>query len=321
MITNTTDIPLSLAIWLLNDTYDHDPDLNTISVTTLIKPIRNIVLGRAIPSDKDIDLNDLVPSKLGTAVHESVEKAWKTNALGAMAKLGISKKVMDRLIINPVGLKKGDLPVYLEHRSKKKMGKFTVSGKFDFVIEGKLEDLKSTSVWGWIFQSSVDSYIKQGSIYRYLNQDIITDDHMRITYLFTDWSASKAKQDKTYPQSRIKTQDLELMSIPATELFIQGILDKIELLEQPGTIILPQCTKEELWQSDPVWKYYKDPNKRIRSTKNFDNATDANTRLVTDGHVGIVVKIPGEVKRCIYCNASPICTQREQLELSGALKY
>ncbi len=320
MITNNHNIPLSLAIWLLHDEYDYNPNPNVISATALLKPIRALVLGRRIPSTKDVDLMDLVPSRMGSAIHTAVERAWDTDVYERFEKLGYAKEIIDKIEVNPKILGPGEIPIYMEQRRTKPMGKWVVSGKFDFVIEGILEDFKSTSTWAWVFQSNVEKYIEQGSIYRWLNPDIITEDYMNITYIFTDWSATKAKQDKSYPQARVKVQKLILMTIPETESFIRNILTKIDLLEGSPDIDLPLCTKDELWQKDTVWKYYKDPTKTVRSTKNFDNAAAAYARLSTDGNSGAVVEVPGEAKHCHYCNASPVCTQREQLELSGVLK-
>jgi len=319
-ITNNGDIPLSLALWLLHDDYDHNSDPNTISATSLLKPLRAIVLGRTIPSSKDIDLMDLVPSRMGTAIHTAVENAWGSGIVyDSLRKLGYSDEIAKKVIINPKVLVAGDLPIYMENRRVKPLGKWNVSGKYDFVIDGVLEDFKSTSTWAYIFQSNVTKYIEQGSIYKWLNPDIITEDYMNITYIFTDWSATKAKQDASYPQYRIQVQKLTLMTVEETEKFLQNKLSQIEKYELLPVADLPLCTKEELWQRDSVWKYYKDPTKTTRSTKNFDNASAAYARLSADG-VGSVIEVSGEAKKCVYCEVRNVCTQAEQLELEGVLK-
>ena len=82
---------------------------------------------------------------------------------------------------------------------------------------------------------------------------------------------------------------------------------------------LPECTEDELWRSDPAYKYYKNPQKMSRSTKNFDNLHDANLRLAEDGGVGIVVTVPGEVKACKTCAAFNLCTQKDRYLASGEL--
>jgi len=316
--TNNNNISLSLAVWLLNDTYDYNSDPNVISVTTLLKPLRAIVLGRTIPSTNTIDIADLIASRMGTAIHEAIEQAWK-KPQGALKSLGYPDKIIDKLVINPT-LEKDILPIYMEKRSKKQVGPFTLSGKFDFIIDGQLEDFKSTSTWAWVFQSNVSDYKLQGSMYRYLNQDIVDDDHIKINYIFTDWSATKAKQDKEYPQSKIMSKQYPLMSVPETENWIRARFKAIEAMQKDPQVSLPQCTKEELWQSDSVWKYYKNPKNKARSTKNFTNPAPAYVRLADDGSVGEVIEVPGEAKRCHYCNARPVCTQAQNLELTGVLK-
>ena len=39
------------------------------------------------------------------------------------------------------------IPVYMEQRAYKQVGKYKVSGKFDFVAEGRVQDFKSTGVF------------------------------------------------------------------------------------------------------------------------------------------------------------------------------
>ena len=320
MISNDHGLPLSIAIWLLHDDYDYNPDPNVISVTGLLKPVKSIILSRRTPTSPDMDLMDLVPSRTGTALHTAVEKAWNSPKLKAgLKKMGYPDSVIKRMIINPTTLEEEDIPIYMEQRAEAQFGKYKISGKFDFVLDGVIEDFKSTSVWSWIFQSNVQKFIEQGSIYRYLNQDKVTADYMNITYIFTDWSNTSARQKGDYPQSRIKQQKLQLMSIAETEKFIMDKLHIIDTLATADQAQLPECTKEELWQSESVWKYYKDPNKTTRSTKNFDNAAGAYARLSIDGNVGIVKEVPGQVKACGYCNVASICLQREALELAGVL--
>ena len=316
-LTNKNNVTLSLAVWLGTDTYDHDPDPKIISATSLLKPIRAIVLAR---QNKDLikigDVTGLIPSRMGTAYHDSIESSWNGPQFReVLLKLGYSEAIIDRVRINPKPeeVTGNIIPVYMELRGKKACGDFIISGKFDFCAEGNLEDFKSTSVWSYIFGSNNSDYIYQGSIYRWLHPEIITGDKITIQYIFTDWSASKAKQDRAYPQSRILSKTFPLMSIAETDAFIKGRLKAISSLLGAPQEQLPLCTPDELWQKEAVWKYYKDPDKRVRSTKNFTNPTEAHTRCATDGGTGIVVEVPGEVVRCRYCDVVGICSQAENL--------
>jgi hypothetical protein len=322
MFTNNTNLPLSIAVWLSNDDYDHNSDPYTVSATSLLKPIKSLVLGSRIQSASSTDIADLIPSRMGTAVHTAIENAWLSKKLpAALASLRFTPRMIDNVRINPTKdeLFDGCIPVYMEIRGSKKVGKYTVSGKFDFVSEGVLEDFKTTGTYGYINQSNKDKYIQQGSIYKWLFPEIITEPYMIIDYIFTDWSSAKARMDKSYPSSRILPQKYILKSEQDTEAFVSNrisLLDKYEHSEQSG---MPACTPEELWERPTVYKYYKDPAKRARSTKNFDNSSDAYIKLSQDGSVGIVVEVSGEVKFCAYCPAVGICEQAQGYVASGRL--
>jgi hypothetical protein len=325
-ITNEHNISLALAVWLAADNYDHNPDPYVISATTLIQPLKALVLvSQNAGIQRALDISSLIPSRMGTALHDSLEAAWKDeNALNiAFETLGLSK-VRDRVYINPAD--DADLPadairIYLENRSARKIGKWTITGKYDLVMDGKLADYKSTSVWTYIFGSNDSKYAEQGSIYKWLNPTKITEDKMDIHFIFTDWSGVKAKEDPKYPQIKVLTKEFFLDPPEVTE---SKITDKLAQLEQymgcedQGEI--PACTPEDLWQKDPVWKYYKNPNSTARSTKNFDNEGDAIQRLNEDGGVGKIVHYPGEVVRCRYCNACDICDQAQGYLAQGILK-
>src|SRR5690606_233543 len=105
------------------------------------------------------------------------------------------------------------IPVYLEQRLKRKLGKWTISGKFDFIAEGRVQDFKSTSVWTWQKQVNSNKYPQQGSIYRWLDPKKITEDVMDIHYIFTDWKAIQARTDPNYPSRRFHRQSFNLMSL------------------------------------------------------------------------------------------------------------
>ena len=319
---NTSSVPLSLAVFLATDNYDHDQDENTISATALIKPLRQIVLSARVPEDMTpVDLVNLVPSRMGSAIHDAIERSWKDNYSNALAILGYPKRVIEKIRINPKPeeLTDGVIPIYMEQRAKKTVGKFTVTGKYDFIGDGRVEDFKSTSTYTATNNTNDEKYIWQGSIYRWLNPQIITKDEMAIQFIFTDWSKAKAMADPKYPQQRIQQRILPLKSIQETDAFVTRKLNQIEQYWGATEEQLPPCTDTDLWRSEPVFKYYKNPEKRARSTKNFDNRHDAQLRYIEDGSVGIVVEQPGQVTACKYCPAFAVCSQKDALIASGDL--
>lgn len=319
---NTSSVPLSLAVFLATDNYDHDQDENTISATALIKPLRQIVLSARVPEDMTpVDLVNLVPSRMGSAIHDAIERSWKDNYPNALAGLGYPKRVIEKIRINPKPEELTDrvIPIYMEQRAKKTVGKFTVTGKYDFIGDGRVEDFKSTSTYSAMSNTNDEKYIWQGSIYRWLNPQIITKDEMAIQFIFTDWSKAKAMADPKYPQQRIQQRILPLKSIQETDAFVTRKLNQIEQYWGATEEQLPPCTDTDLWRSEPVFKYYKNPEKRARSTKNFDNRHDAQLRYIEDGSVGIVVEQPGQVTACKYCPAFAVCSQKDALIASGDL--
>lgn len=317
MYSNHSNISLPLAVFLATDDYDHEDDV--ISATTLLKPIRQIVLTQRLNKDEVVvDISNLVSSRMGTAIHTAIEKAW-LNPSKALTDLGYPPKVIERIKVNPDTVNKGDIPVYMEKRSYKQVGKYRVSGKFDFVAEGKVQDFKSTSVFTYLNQSNAYKYALQGSIYRWLNPDIITQDTMTIHYVFTDWNKVEAARNKTYPSNRVLSQEYTLMSLTDTDRYVKSVIDNIDKYKNIPESELPYCTDEDLWRKPTVWKYYKNPNKLERSTKNFNTQSEALIQLVKDNSVGVVKEVKGQVVACRYCSAFSLCTQKDKLIDEGEL--
>jgi hypothetical protein len=262
----------------------------------------------------------MVASRVGSAIHDGIERAWVNNYRKAMEALGYPDSIINRVVINkPIEeVLETEIPIYFEQRSSKTINGYTVSGKFDFISEGMVEDFKSTSVWTSINSTNDDKYIQQGSIYRWLNPKLITSNQMAIQYIFTDWSAAQARSNTNYPQSRIKRKVFTLMSLADTERFIVNKLNLIKQYWDSEESEIPECTSDDLWRSEPVFKYYKNPEKLLRSTKNFDSKQDAYSHAATVG-VGIVLEKPGQVTACKYCSGFSECKQKDSLIATGDL--
>ena len=252
MYTNNSNISLPVAVWLAaNDGYDLSYDPKKISATTLLKPVRSVVLERRL-QEKNVegitDIADMVASRVGSAVHTAAEVSWLYHRHVALTNLQIPQKVIDKIRLNPENENEpGIIPIYIEQRSEKTFGDFIVSGKFDFVYEARVRDIKTTKTYNWIHGGNDAKYAIQGSIYRVLNPGIITDDHMEVMFLFTDWSPLKALADKDYPQEICKSRILPLMSVAKTEAYIWERLDAIKAAQSLPESDLPRCTPEELW--------------------------------------------------------------------------
>ena len=322
--TNKANVSLPLAVWLMHDDYDYDSRTNVISATSLLKPTRALVLKyQNAGLDKSVDITDLVSARMGSAIHTIAEKAWlhTPNIKNALAALGTSN-LTGQFIVNPSDdvlkdMQESSIPVYVEQRHETTVGDYIISGKYDLVLDGTLSDYKSTSVWTYIYDSNAMKYTQQGSIYKWLAPDRITDNKVSIQFIFTDWSAANAARDSKYPQSRVLTRDYPLWSTDQTENYIKDKLqDVTSLLDKPQEQ-LPQCTSEELWESATKYKYFKNPDAQ-RATKNFDTLDEANIRLATEG-LGTIKTVPGEAKACRYCEVVEVCDQAQSLINQGRL--
>ena len=334
--TNKNNVSLPLAVFLMHDNYDYDSRSNSISATGLLKPLREIVLRKQNPeSQKTVEVSDLIASTMGNALHSACEAAWsnRNNVVKALELFGASDNVIDTLRVNPEEVNPGEIPIYIEQRAEKELDGFIISGKYDLVMEGTVHDYKSTSTWAYVNQSNKEDYIKQGSIYRWLNPDKITNDYIQIHYLFTDWSIAEKRKFKKesynkedYPSLKVASKSYPLWSIEETENFIKQKLQAITNAMQLPQESLPECTNEDLWirRNTEKYKYYANPAKTDRASKVFGYdkyehpETEAQVHLAEKG-TGIVKHFPAMAIRCKYCSVQPICSQAASMLIEGRL--
>lgn len=328
-VTNELGISLPLAVWLLVDNYDYIDEPNYYSITTLQKPLRQIILPGRIPvEDRTSDVSDYIARALGHSVHDSMEQAWLNERYKrAMKLLGHPQEIIDRIAVNPTDEERrasnSMIPVYLEQRMFRKItvdGKtYTIGGKYDLVADGIIQDTKSTSAWSWARGTKDDDHRLQMSGYRWLDAAMplprITEDYGHVNFVFTDWSKAFLRSPN-YPQKRVETKDLALLPNSKVEAWITAKLRLIEKYRDTPEAELPECTDEELWRSDPVYKFYLDPAKatdpNARATKNFDTMAAARAYQVEKGGKGTIVTKLGEPKACGYCAGFDACTQKDK---------
>jgi hypothetical protein len=315
--TNVTGVSLPLAVWLATDEYDGKRGTNPylISATGLLKSPRQIVLGmRSDPEDESIDVSGLVKSNIGKAVHDAVERSWSNpdQLVKTLQSLGYSEQMSKRIVVNPpLPPTDGSIPVYIEQRASKQLGKWTITGKFDMVFDGSLSDIKTTTTFTYVKQTKDDDYSKQGSVYRWLNPNKIVNNVMSVDFIFTDFKTNMVGSDG-YPPAQTVNKSYPLMSAQETESWIKSKLNLIETLELTPEDQLPECNDKELWRSESTWKYYKSGQVTSRSTKNFS---------LEDGGAAAAYKrkVKGQPTACLYCAVANKCTQKDAYISSGEL--
>lgn len=323
-MTNNTGIPLSIAAWLANDNYDYNDDPNTISVTSLLKPIKQTILAQRVSHTAPLpDVSGQLANQIGSAIHKAVEDTWVLGYRKALLTLGYPAPVIDRILINPteeeLAAKPDAIPLYMEQRASKVVDGITVTGKFDLVMDGYLEDIKYTGTFTYTHKTNDTKWKQQASCYRWLNPTIVTKDVLKIQYIFKDFMPAFAGKPD-YPPSATHEYKIKLMSVEEAEMFVKEKINQFKTLRNADESEMPPCTDEDLWRKDPVFKYYKNPNATGKSTKNFDNFLEANQRLAEDGFVGKIIEFKGEVVACKYCNAFYACKQKDAYIADGSLK-
>ncbi len=277
---NKYNFPPYIVKWLTHDSYDHQSD--TISATTLLKPARAYVLGKLHNFTLSMDVSDLIALKYGTGLHLSFNEVELSEIQ--------EKRYYEDIIVDGI--------------------KYSVSGKPDIVIDGKVTDIKSTSVWSYIYGSSEDEHRKQLSIYKWLltANGISTLDEGEICYLFTDWSKQKSKIDANYPACRMALKTIKLMSLSDTREYIISRLRVFKEAEKT----LPECTSEELWRTSTTYAVKKENGKRAIRVFNSEEEAKAFSK---EGQI-VEVRI-GKAKRCGYCVCRKYCLQYHQLKEKG----
>lgn len=288
--TNKHNFPDYVVLWLESDDYDYEA--NVLSATTLLKPARQFALYKFHASDLECDVSDVIASRYGTALHASFEYCKMPHTLKEK-----------RFYVTLLGQK--------------------VSGKSDLITDThlptqKLVDIKSTSVWNYIYSSNDLSYVNQLSVYRYLanNNGLNVGKAAEIFMMFTDWSSKKSREDCSYPPTRIAIKPIQLLSLASTKSFIE---ERITLLNSTLTSpdSLPACTREDLWMQPDKFELWL-PNRKYPS-KVSGTYTEAESFAKSKNFFNYQVKLrKGIARRCDYCLARRFCSQYKQLLKDGA---
>lgn len=316
------DVPIGLAAFLAYDDYDHISEPNHISATALLRPTRQIILGKRLtPDQRKESLYGRLKARMGQALHSAVQDVWENHREEALDALGVPEAQRNRIVVNPAA--DTDLshriPIYMEQRAFKQVGKYNVSGKYDFIFDGQLQDFKFTSTFTYAKQTKAEDYIKQGSVYRWLNPNLITRPMMAINYAFWDWMPSKAGMP-SYPPKPVVKQEFHLQEVAHTEHWISQKLNELERFDQAEDQAIPLCTDKDLWRDETTFKYYANPANTGRATKVFDNYQAAIAYQMSKGGKGIVEKFKSPPKACDYCAAKLVCGQYKNFVNQGIIK-
>jgi hypothetical protein len=319
-LTNQYNIPLPLAMWLLNDDYDYNPDPKTFSATSLIKPTKKTKLSSAVARSPSIhypmDITKRMAAIRGQNIHAAIEESNQdANEVAKVAKqlgmfvpeMSVEKRLTATIDVDGVT--------------------YTISGKYDITIDGEVVDWKTENTFSFGDKTKEKERIIQLSIYAWLRiKNNLPANISFGTYysIYQNWMQGfrdKINNDDKYPHAPIMGFRVPLMSFRQLE---QWMADRIRehrdlTIEDVDTI---ECTREELWMDEkPVYQYFSKPD-AARASKNFDSDNARNEALAyaAEKGCGVVKEKPQFAKACEYCFGSPICSQYQRLLNKGLIQ-
>lgn len=332
--SNKFNVPLPVALWLTIDEYEPSKYDLEISATGLLKSPRYIMAQlrtkyperfpehlrpvKVEPTEVILpDIQDRIAARIGTAIHSSIEKAWSDYYKEGLLSLGYPEDKINDIVINPTEPVNNKIPVHQEKRLYKQVQidnmTFVVSGQFDMVVNGNLHDIKSTSTYSFENGCNDLKYIKQGSIYRWLDPDMITGSKLTINFIFLDWKKYMDNKNSNYPPAKAYFKQYDLMSLSEIEMFIRNKLKQLVHYWDYPLELIPCCTIEDLFTDKPKFKYYKNGlSNSTRSTKNFDTFAEASSYRAKQGFKGEIVEDRGKPFMCPYCNPDEVTKLSQQ---------
>jgi hypothetical protein len=274
-ITNKLNLP---AGFVKAATAEKHNTPGTLSATTLIQGLKQIILMDRHWEELEDDGSDRIWAIFGSAVHSLLASEGKYE--------------------------------FTEQQMAYKIGGITVTGTIDNydMQNGVICDYKSAPVNKIQFKNFIDWYL-QGMIYAWLLvKNNFPVKKCRFIALLKDHSKTEALRDSQYPAAPVYIYEFP---VTQKELFKIGIFIKNKVEEYQRCISLkdndiPPCSSEERWEKQPKFAVMKNGNKR--AVKLFDRKEDADLLAGVKGEKHYVEFRRGESVRCrSYCLCKKFC--------------
>lgn len=283
-ITNNAKLPMPF-VRMAEDNYISTP--KRYSVTTLLKPVREILLKRRYEQEYEQDCSDMIWLLFGKAVHAILEQYGT----------GESEFVEERLDCK---LDNG----------------YTISGIIDFydIDKGEIVDYKTASVWKVLYKDYSD-WKKQGLMYAWLlKQYALPCDKVAFYAILKDWQKAKAQFTPDYPKSPVEKVEFYVtdQELEETDQFIRAKINEIIQYEDKPDEELPLCSLEDRWNDGDKFAVMKKGRKT--ALRVLDTLEEAEAyKEEKDGDY--IETRKGTDKKCIdYCLCCTKCAYWQSLQ-------
>lgn len=276
ILTNHLHLPEQIENAVRRDDYNNG---GTYSATTLLKDPKEIILTKRHDNEIVRDVSEQIYALLGTSVHYILEKNQESETQ------------------------------FKEERLYWLFGDDIVSGKFDLydMKEERVYDFKTTSVFTYIL-GDTEKYRFQLLVYGLLlRKNGFPCKHGRIIQIFRDWSRTKAKFDKSYPQMPVNTIDFNFTDkdFDEIEADIWKRLNNINKYKGTPDDEIPVCSKENRWATDDKFAVMK---KGRKSALRVLNSRDEAELWMEYNKGDYIEERPAESRKCMdYCSCCEFC--------------
>jgi len=241
----------------------------------------------------DDEIRNSVKAFIGTAVHDQVAKQLfehtrRHPGSGWMVERKIWDKIAGRKVV----------------------------GKFDAYLNGMLLDLKTTSIWKFIYKQ-FDDFENQLNIYAYiLRKEGIPVSLLQIVMWFTDYNANESYKHADYPQDFIEPVLISnLWPMKEAEERIVTMVERHKANEGRSDNELDLCTAEDMWSKESVWAVEAPgSNRAVRLLDTEAEAKDYITKSKNkEKGTWVINKRAGAHTRCEkFCKVNIYCSQYQQ---------
>ncbi|NLF35496.1 MAG: hypothetical protein GX585_05980 [Clostridiales bacterium] len=286
-VTNTMNLPQAFVEACKRD--DHPRfGMDTFSATELLKGTKEILLVRRHWDTLEQDAADMVWLVLGKAVHKVFE---------------------DHEGEYDIAEGRGEAEIDVDGETIK------VSGAWD-LYESKLRilnDYKTTGVFSYLMHAngSNNDWRDQARVYWYILEAMgFPVDFARITVILKDWSKTKAKVDRSYPQKPVQVINYRF-TLPDDLIDVKKTLsDKLREIRKYQDLSdddIPPCSKEERWERDEKWAVMKKGRKTAVKLCNSNTEAEFVMESLGEGHY--IEHREGTPVKCLdYCTVCDHCS-------------
>jgi len=303
--TNEHKVPFELAVFAAyhSTLYSGNPPREgKVSTTSIIGPLRKVLLAIKYPETGLQDVSNLLASSKGTAMHEGLTQALNAHNSGYICEQRVERAVND----------------------------WKISGEFDVLTPNKqIKDLKHVSNYNikkliedkeklqpeWTMEEmylNVPTYFKfvaQLSIYRYLLNDPEVKPYGSILFSLnngSDMGKYTVDQEVTFP----------LFPMEQVEEFL---FNQVAILKQHlADDTLPLCSNEERGYREGEWKLQRMGSTgkmaTVRGSK-CSSAAELSDFIMAKGRPGDVeIVVEPKYMLCGYCKFKNVCDQYIPIE-------